>query len=137
MTIKNSLWRLGLAVALPVLVGACSPPPKGDAAASRTLEVSAQVPDAGWSLQIEKVYRVGDELWVVADLNSSSGMAAQVISTASDSITAPLPDLPERVFVTGKTWNWQNEEPHTFLRPGEEPPSRIEEGKVLYSRSGS
>jgi len=36
-------------------------------------------------------------------------MGAQVISTVEDALVLDAPDLPVKVFVLGKTWNWQNQ----------------------------
>ena len=86
------------------------------AAEAREIKVELTVPDAAWSVDIEAIHRVQDELWVVAAVSRDRDrMGAQVISTVESSVDVALPDLPVRYFIVGKTWAWDNAEPYTFL----------------------
>lgn len=71
-------------------------------------------PDAGWRFRVREVRETPDEVWVWTDLERRDGPAAQQLTTVST-----LVDLPSgkerRVFVTGKTWRWENDEPYTFV----------------------
>lgn len=82
---------------------------------NREIQISLQAPDAGWSVQIEEVYLMDQEIWVLAQLHRQEGMAAQMITTVSDSVIVEAPNWPVKVFILGKTWGWENEEPYEFL----------------------
>jgi hypothetical protein len=59
-------------------------------------------------------------------------MGAQVISTVQASLKLAAPDLPLRYFVVGKTWNWKNEEPYTFIENLKQIEKALKSGKLLY-----
>lgn len=80
------------------------------------LTVSLQVPDTTWSIQIRGVFELEEEIWVVAELfQKPNAMGAMMITTVTDSIPLTLPDLPQKTFVIGKTWKWENEEEVSFV----------------------
>jgi len=73
--------------------------------------LSITVPSAGWSFESVEAYRVGNRaVWIVCRLRPPEGMAAQVISTLEKTLPLPHTKLPRRVFVIGKTWNWEAED---------------------------
>lgn len=134
-----------LFTALIVVVGGCSPesssqaerspPSREPPATQQEVEVSLQVPDLGWAVRIERVYRLEDELRVFSRLSRSEGMAGQAISTVSDSVPIKAPDLPVRHYIIGKTWNWENDEPYVFLDDDDvdEFEDDLEGAELLYS----
>lgn len=77
---------------------------------THTVSIELKTPNPGWSITINSIYRVDDRLWVFSELSSSSGMTAAVISSASDTVSARLPNLPVTHYVSGKDWNWDNDE---------------------------
>jgi zinc protease len=79
------------------------------------VSVQLTVPDGGWKIRIDQVYQTPTHLLAVSKLERSPGLAIQVISQAKDSVKIKAPKLPVRHFVLGKTWNWPNKEPFTFL----------------------
>lgn len=78
------------------------------------ITVKLTVPDVGWKIYIEEIYCVEGELWVICRLDRPPVMAAQIISTVSDTIKVKTPDLVTKYFVLGKTWRWRNNEPYTL-----------------------
>ena len=76
------------------------------AAEGQKIAVGFDVPASNYKVQIQQVYQVGDEVWVVSKV-TGGGFGLQVISTAKDEIT-----LDEKVEgavihkVLGKNWNW-------------------------------
>ena len=82
----------------------------------KEITVRLTVPDVAWAIAIDEVHRVGNELWIISTVSRKPDlMGAQVISTVQASLKLVAPDLPMRYFVIGKTWNWKNEEPYTFI----------------------
>lgn len=83
---------------------------------ARKIEVRLDTPDAGWRIAIREIHRTEERLLVVSELHRKGDMAAQVISTVSDSHKLPVEavdDLPVHHFIAGKTWNWSNDDKNT------------------------
>ena len=85
-------------------------------AKQRSISLQVTVPTSGWNVEIQEVYQVEKELWVISHLASKGGIALQVISQVKDSVSVPKSSLPVKHFVTGKRWNWKNKEPYQFLK---------------------
>ena len=97
------------------------------------ITVTLTVPDTSWNISINEVYRVESELWVISTVfHEPDMMGAQVISAISDSVTVNAPDLPVKIFIIGKTWNWENDEPYTFISNLREIEKKLESGKLLF-----
>lgn len=82
--------------------------------ARETVELQVLTPDAGWEFRVREVRETPQEVWVWADLERRSGPAAQQLTTVSATVDLPA-GKPRRVFVTGKTWAWPNDEPYEFV----------------------
>ena len=88
------------------------------AVVQKTIAVEVLTPDGAWEVQIEEVRRVNNELWVFARVHRPAGaIGAMMVSAASDQVDGRFPDVPVKTFVVGKTWDWKNEEPVTWLTP--------------------
>ena len=97
-----------------------------------TISVQLTVPDGGWKVRIDQVYQTPTHLLAVSKLERSPGLAIQVISQAKDSVKVKAPKLPVRHFVLGKTWNWPNKEPVTFLSDPKEFSKPVAGAKLVY-----
>jgi hypothetical protein len=116
------------------------PEPKGPQPANgegiKDVTVSLTVPDAAWTVAIDEVRRVNDEIWVVSTVSRDPDrMGAQVISTIQASVKLAVPDLPVKHYIIGKTWTWKNEEPYTFIRERRLISNELDSGKRLYRRA--
>ncbi len=97
-----------------------------------TVSVQLKVPDGGWKIRIDRVYQTPTYLLAVSTLERSQDLAIQVISQAKDSVKVKAPKLPVRHFVLGKTWNWPNQEPYSFLSDPEELTMPIAGAKLVF-----
>ncbi len=95
------------------------------------ISISVSVPDMGWKINIQEVWQVEKELWVISVLSRSSDMAAQMMTNVSDSVTAETHFFPVRHYVLGKTWKWKNKEPYVFLNNRKEIEEKLKKGKRL------
>ena len=103
------------------------------AADEREIMVKLTVPDAAWTIVIDEVHKVGNELWVISTVSRNPDMmGTQVISTVQASLKMAAPDLPTKYFVIGKTWNWKNEEPYIFIKNLKQIEEELKSGKLLY-----
>ena len=99
----------------------------------KEITVKLTVPDAAWTLTINEVHMVGNELWVISTVSQNPDlMGAQVISTVHATLKLTAPDLPVKHFIIGKTWNWKNEEPCTFIENLKQIEKELKSGKLLY-----
>lgn len=101
-------------------------------AQASTVSVRLKVPDGGWKIQISQVYQTRSHLLAVSELKRHSGPAIQVISEVKDSVKVRAPKLPVQHFVLGKTWNWPNKGPYTFVSGPKEFSKHIAGAKLIY-----
>lgn len=127
----NPLQRLGLLVGVSVAMTAFGK-------SERMIQVQLMVPDAAWTIAIEEVRQVNDEIWVLSKLTRAQGMmGAQVISQKKAELKLETPDLPVKHLILGKTWKWTNREPYTFLKDSVELEKPFRTGTLLYPRKPS
>ncbi|GEM_PF-5350831 len=103
---------------------------------NQTITLRLKVPSGGYSLKIKEVYHIGNELWVISLITApqESDFVTMSLTTLEDSIQIVAPKLPVRHFVIGKNWNWQNDEPYTFLKSPKEIEAQIKTGNRIYTR---
>jgi hypothetical protein len=97
-----------------------------------TVSVQLTVPDGGWKIRIDQVYQTSTHLLAVSKLERSPGLAIQVISQAKASVKIKAPKLPVRHFVLGKTWNWTNKVPYSFLSDPKEITKEVAGAKLVF-----
>ena len=86
-------------------------------AEKKEITVEVTVPDSAWTIAIDEVHEVNNELWVVSTVSRDPDMmGAQIISSVRASVKLAVRDLPVKHFVIGETWNWKNKEPYTFVK---------------------
>jgi len=118
-----------------------SDPATGEVAmVERTVKVSLEVPDTAWSINIDEVYLINDDvLAVVARLiRPEDMMGGQMISIAEDTARVMAPaDAEERVYVIGKTWNWENEGvDYIFLEDRDDLREAVQGAEKIYEFGG-
>ena len=102
------------------------------AAEEREVAVTLTVPDAAWEISIDEVHQVNNEIWVISSVSRNPYlMGAQVISVVKASVKCTAADLPVKHFVIGKTWNWPNEEPYTFIKTRKKLEKELKSGKHI------
>jgi hypothetical protein len=105
------------------------------AAKEKEITVKLTVPDAAWTLTIDEIYQVKNELWVISTvLRDPDMMGAQVISTVQASVKLAAPDLTVKHFIIGKTWGWKNKEPYSFIKNLKQIEKDLKPGKCLYKK---
>jgi zinc protease len=102
----------------------------------QNISVRLDTPDAGWGVEIEKVYRTSESLVVISQLQHSGGLAAAVISTVSDSVSIPVTDeaLSVRHYILGKTWKWGAAPDYTFLESMDAFGTALDGAELLYEK---
>lgn len=101
----------------------------------QTVRVGIDTPHAGWTIQIEKIYRTAESLLVISKLSNTAEVAAQVITTVADSVDIPAGiDLPVRHYVLGKTWNWGDTGSYTFIDSMDALGTALEGAELVYSK---
>ena len=101
-------------------------------AQTSTVSVQLKVPDGGWKIQIVKVYQTRTHLLAVSELKRQQGLSIQVISEIKDSVKVRASKLPVKHYILGKTWNWQNKEPYSFVSGQKELAKHIAGARLVY-----
>ena len=101
----------------------------------QSLSVRLDTPDAGWGIEIEKVYRTSESLIVIAQLQHSGDMAAAVISTVSDTVSIPATDgsLTVRYYILGKSWDWGAND-YTFIESMDAFGTALDQAELVYEK---
>lgn len=86
----------------------------------RDLTIKLEAPSPAWSVKISEVWVVELEIWVIADLSKKDGMAAQVITEISDSVTVEAPDIGAIYYVVGQTGGWSPDASNIKLITGKD-----------------
>ncbi len=103
-------------------------------AQTQKVTVRIDTPDAGWSVKIDHIYQVNDNLVVISKLEREGDMAAQVISTVSDTVTIPAVEegTTIRHYILGRTWNWGDKENYSFIDDLSLLQNAIQQGELIY-----
>ena len=101
----------------------------------REITVTLNVPDSAWTITIDEVHKVKSEIWVISTVSRDPDlMGAQVISVVKDSVKCAAADLSVKHFIIGKTWDWANKEPYTFIKARKTLEKQLQSGKLLCNR---
>lgn len=102
----------------------------------KQITVKLTVPDSAWTIVIDEVHKVDNEIWVISSVSRDPNMmGAQVISTVQDTVKLVAPDLFVKHFVMGKKWGWKNKEPYTFIKNSGQIEKDLKTGKLLYRKA--
>jgi len=96
------------------------------------ISIELTVPDAAWEIEINEIYEVENELWVIAELNRKTGFAAQVISKIKDSVEIHHKKLTVKYYVIGKIWQWENKEEIHFIKSKSDIEDYIKNREQIY-----
>ncbi|MEW6615726.1 MAG: hypothetical protein AB1401_09705 [Thermodesulfobacteriota bacterium] len=120
-------------IILPLVLLLCTTALGAD---KKEITVKLIVPDSAWTIAIDEVHKVGNELWVISTVSRDPKMIGmQVISAVETSLQLAAPDLPIKHFVIGKTWGWKNKEPYTFIKNLKEIEKGLKSGKLLHRKA--
>ncbi|MBE9047489.1 hypothetical protein IQ255_24320 [Pleurocapsales cyanobacterium LEGE 10410] len=100
----------------------------------RTLTVEAEVPSSGYNLEIQDVYVINNELWVVSQLEEVNPNAPQATVRASDRIAINAPDMAVRHYIVGERPIGTFNEQYTFVGNREQIAPQLESGRQLYGQ---
>lgn len=102
---------------------------------TQKLTVRLDSPNPSWSIQMMEVYRVGDELITISELSAKEGMAAQVISTITDSVTIQGKEASSiKHYILGKTWDWGDTGEYHFIKSRKDLPASLKNGELIFSK---
>ncbi|EAZ94259.1 hypothetical protein [Crocosphaera chwakensis] len=98
----------------------------------RTITTEVEVPSGGYDIEIQGVYAVDNELWVISQLTEENPNAPEAEVRISDRIVMNAPSMPVRQFVIGNSPSNSYNEQYTFIDSREEIASQLNSGKELY-----
>jgi hypothetical protein len=100
----------------------------------QTLAAKVTVPSAGYDLEIQDVYMVNNQLWVIARLDEEIQNAPRATTTVSDRIVINAPEMPVRYYIVGEQPSGNVGEQYTFIDTRQAIQKQLTSGKQLYSR---
>jgi hypothetical protein len=105
-------------------------------AVTTPITIRLDAPNAAWRIQIEAIYQTKENIVVISRLDRGDAMAAQVISTVSDTveIDSASAELPVKHYVIGKTWDWGDTGEYTRIDGMEAIHKSVDQAEILFSR---
>ncbi len=99
----------------------------------RTITAEVEAPSS-YNLEIQDVYAVNNELWVISQLEEKNPNAPKTTVRVSDRIAINAPDIPVRQYIIGDRPSGSFNEQYTFINNREQIASQLANGKQLYSK---
>jgi hypothetical protein len=103
----------------------------------RTITAEVEVPSGGYDLNIQDVYAVNNELWVISRLGETDPTAPQATTRVSDRIVINAPNIPVRHYIVGERPSGLFNEQYEFVGDREQILSQLESGRQLYEREAT
>jgi hypothetical protein len=103
----------------------------------QVVSLTLNVPSPAWSLSIDEVWVVGQEMWAIATLHEDTdGMYTQVITPAKATATLKnVPQLPITYYVIGKTFKWEQAGPNVkFIKSKADIEEGLDAGEQVYPK---
>ena len=119
-------WRMGVCVSGLLLLTVAGP----SVCRAREIIVGCSTPTPGYHIQIERVWEVDGEIWVVSRIEGQ-GAAIQVIGSAEGSVDVDIADdAVVKHFISGKTWGWWRGVEATMIDSREALEEQMEEDEI-------
>lgn len=103
----------------------------------RTITTEVEVPSGGYDIEVEGVYALKNELWVVSRLQEENPNAPRARVRISDNIVINAPDIPVRHYIIGKRPKGNFNEKYTFIDSRQQIASQLKSGRRLYEQQAS
>jgi hypothetical protein len=90
--------------------------------AEKSITVSLNAPNPGYSLQIQSVYQNRQSIFIHAHIiqpDPDMNYAA-VITNIKDSVRIPKETDIVKIYITGKDWNWSDKNDYIFVEDKQE-----------------
>ncbi|GAX36723.1 hypothetical protein NIES3585_27600 [Nodularia sp. NIES-3585] len=100
----------------------------------RTITTEVEVPSSGYNLEIQGIYALNNELWVVSQLEEENPNAPNTRVRVSDRVVVNSPDIPVRQYIIGERPPGSFNEQYTFINNRQQIASELESGQMLYQK---
>ncbi|MGF1493797.1 MAG: hypothetical protein ACFBSC_15355 [Microcoleaceae cyanobacterium] len=100
----------------------------------RTITSEIEVPSIGYDLNIQEIYVVNDEIWVVSQLSEIDPDAQEAIVRVSDRVVLNAPDMSVRQYIIGERPEGNYNEQYTFINGRQDIASELEAGRQIYGQ---
>ncbi|ACB51858.1 hypothetical protein cce_2510 [Crocosphaera subtropica ATCC 51142] len=98
----------------------------------RTITTEVQVPSGGYNLEIQGIYVVDNDLWVISRLTEENPNAPKADVRISDRVVINAPSMPVQQFIIGESPDGSYNEQYTFIDSRQQIASQLQSGKQLY-----
>ncbi|KST69977.1 hypothetical protein [Mastigocoleus testarum] len=103
----------------------------------RTITTEVEVPSGGYDLEVQSVYALNNELWVISQLREENPNAPRATVRVSDNIVINAPDIPVRHYIIGERPKGNFNEQYTFINDRQQIASQLESGRQLYQQQAT
>lgn len=103
----------------------------------RTITSEVEVPSGGYNLQIQDVYALNNEVWVISRLSETNPNAPKARTRVSDRIVINAPDMPVRQYIVGSRPSGVFNEQYQFIGNRQQILSQLQAGRKLYERKAT
>ncbi|MFB2834844.1 hypothetical protein [Floridanema evergladense] len=100
----------------------------------QTLTATVRVPSGGYDIDIQNVYMVNNELWVIAQLEEENPNAPRVATTVADRVVINAPEMPVRYYIIGDRLSGNVGDKYRFINNRQAIQKQLSSGRQLYSR---
>ncbi len=100
-----------------------------------TVSVHLDTPNPSWRIQIEKIYKSGEELIAISRLTQTEPTADPGVTAVADRVEiATDSNLPVRHYIIGKTWDWGDTGKYTYIESMDAFGNALDQAEVIYSK---
>lgn len=100
----------------------------------RTVTTEIEVPSSGYDVEINGIYAVNNQLWVVSQLTQTDPNAPKAAMRVSDRVVLNAPEIPIRQYVVGERPQGSFNEQYTFIEDRGAISAQLESGRAIYQR---
>ncbi len=100
----------------------------------RTITTEVEVPSNGYNLEIQGIYALNNELWVVSRLAEENPNAPKATVRVSDRVVVNAPEVPVRHYIIGKRPQGSFNQQYTFIDSRQQIASQLESGQLVYKK---
>lgn len=109
----------------------------GSARTERTVTAEIEVPSGGYDLNIQEIYSIDGQIWVISSLTEEDNDSPAITMRVSDQVVLNAPDVPVQHYVVGDRPQGTYNEQYRFIRDRSEIEARLGEGNMLYQVNAS
>jgi zinc protease len=96
-----------------------------------SIAVSCDAPATNYGIEIQAVWLVKDEIYVISHINKKGDIGGAAITNIKHQVKIKgVKSQKVKHYIAGKTWNWWEGDPAEFIKSTDEMYQQAKEGKI-------